>query len=551
MKRFAHNLSHKVTGTVNMGLCYPATLFEVFPGDSFRIQAENLTRFMPQISPTMTEVNVGIDFYQVPWRQLFDKIGLDWDAFLTGGENGDDNSVLPTITIPATGYDEGSLADWLNYPCNYIDPQSGNKVIVGAGLELNALPVIAYMHIINENYRDQNFIAKLDLTKYQDFLDGNYAFVDPAGNSISYPMLVDGVFRKAWSRDYFGRAMSNTQRGAAVRIPLAGTIPVSVFGNGKTLGMVGNYNGTDGNFGLNASNGYGITANTGQYGTNIGTAPSGSDWQSNSSVGLSKDPDNSGVVGIGDLSGATAVDIITFRLAARMQRFGEILQKGGARAVEFTFNMFGVRIPDGRIQRPIFHGSFKLPVVFSEVLQTSQTTTGANGSPQGTLAGHGITGGVNQPIHIKCIEHGYIVAVMHVMPRPQYQNIVPKYLLRSTRWDIPNPLFQHIGDQAIKRVEIYPNSANPYENFGYVPHYSELSFVPSTIHGLMKGDLLHWTMARVFSSEPVLSAAFRYGEPSKISFAVQNEDEMQMSIGFHIAARRPFVKNAQPGIHIV
>ena len=85
MKRFAHNLSHKVAGTVNMGLNYPATIFEVFPGDSFKIQAENLTRFMPQISPTMTEVNVGIDFYQVPWRQLFDKIGLDWDSFFTTG----------------------------------------------------------------------------------------------------------------------------------------------------------------------------------------------------------------------------------------------------------------------------------------------------------------------------------------------------------------------------------------------------------------------------------------------------------------------------------
>ena len=143
------------------------------------------------------------------------------------------------------------------------------------------------------------------------------------------------------------------------------------------------------------------------------------------------------------------------------------------------------------------------------------------------------------------------MAIVHVMPKSQYQNIVPKALLRSTRWDIPNPLFQHIGDQATKRVEIYPNSANPDQAFGYVPRYSELSFVPSTIHGLMKGDLLHWTMARVFASEPVLSASFRYGEPSNRSFAVQNQDQMQVQIGFSIKAHRLFVKNAQPGIHIV
>lgn len=540
LKRYPHNLSHKVNGSVNMGRCYPCTIFEVFPGDSFKIQAENLTRFMPQITPTMTEVSVGIDFYQIPTRQLFDKLGLDWDAFLTGGENGDDTSVLPTITIPETGYESGGLADWLNYPTNYTDPESGEKVIVGAGLVLNALPVVAYMHVINENYRDQNFIAKLDLTKYQEFLDGEYAFTTPAGDSIEYDLLVNGLFRKAWSRDYFGRSMSNTQRGPAVRVPMVGNAPV--IGNGLTLGLTDGIN----SVGLATDSQNNLTGALSGYGEVVGTARSGSSVSSSKSIGVTTDSEKSGI--IADLSGVTAVDLLTFRLAARMQRFGEILQKAGARAVEYTYHMFGVRIPDARIQRPIFHGSFKLPVIFSEVLQTSQTT---NDSPQGTLAGHGITGGTNLPIHIKCIEHGYVIAIMHVMPRPQYQNIVPKYLLRSTRWDIPNPLFQHIGDQPVKRVEIYPNSENPDENFGYVPHYSELSFIPSTIHGLMKGDMLHWTMARVFDTEPVLSAAFRYGQPSRRSFAVQDQDEMQMSIGFHIRARRPFVKNPQPGIHIV
>lgn len=550
MLRHAHNLSHTVSGTVNMGLCYPGTIFECFPGDSFKIQAQDLTRFMPQVSPTMADVNVGVDFYQVPWRQLFDKLGLDWDAFLTGGENGTDTSTLPTITIPATGYEEGSLADWLNYPCNYIDPQTGNKVIVGAGLVLNALPVIAYMHIINENYRDQNFISKLDLTQYQAFLDGTYAFTDPDGNAISYPMLVNGVFRKAWSRDYYGRAMSNTQRGNVVSVPLSGmpAMVKSTATNKEIHYNVGSGpNNTNTALGLSDIDKY-SSVQFSPNGTNFTASYQGAGYAANDWPGM-----------YADLSNVPAFDLITFRLAARMQRFGEILQKSGARAVEFTYAMFGVRIPDERIQRPIFHGSFKLPVIFSEVLQTSQTSSA---SPQGNLAGHGITGGTNNPLHIKCIEHGYIVAIMHVMPKPQYQNIVPKYLLRSTRWDVPNPLFQHVGDQPIKRVEIFPNSTNPNQNFGYVPHYTELSFVPSTIHGMMKGEMLHWTMARVFATEPVLSAAFRYAEPSMRSFSVQTmtigtsqtvvtAPQMQVQVGFLVHARRLFVKNAQPGIHIV
>jgi hypothetical protein len=250
-----------------------------------------------------------------------------------------------------------------------------------------------------------------------------------------------------------------------------------------------------------------------------------------------------------DLSSATASSIVAFRLAARMQRFGEVLQQSGARAVEFTMAMFGVRIPDDRIQRPLFHGSFRLPVVFSEVLQTSATQSD---SPQGNLAGHGITGGHNQPIHIKVIEHGFIVHIMHIMPRSQYQNILPKDLLYSTRFDYPNPIFQHVGEQAVKRVEIYPNSANPDEAFGFVPRYSELMHIPSTLHGHMKDTFLHWTMARLYNNgEPVLSAKWRYEPPTNRSFAVQDEDQMQIALGFTVHARRPYARNPSPGIHIV
>lgn len=552
LRRYAHNLSHTVSGTMNMGRCYPGTLFEVFPGDSFSIQAQNLSRFMPQIGVTMADVAIGVDFYQVPLRQIFDKIGLDWDAFLTGGENGDDTTVLPTITIPETGYDRGGLADWLNYPCNYFDIETNEKVIVAAGKSYSAIPVIVYMHIINENYRDQNFIAKLDLTRYQAFLDGTYVFETPAGDPIQYDLLVNGLFRKAWSRDYFNRGMSNTQRGRVVSVPLSG-IPAPVVGNGKALTMTnGN---TDVGLGANLASGtVGIHSSFANANLPTGSSNMGSFNSVLQGLGVSADVSKSGL--LADLSGVPAFDLVTFRLAARMQRFGEILQRGGARAVEFTYNMFGVRIPDGRIQRPLFYGSFRLPVIFSEVLQTSSTDST---SPQGNLAGHGITGGTNKPIHVKVIEHGFMMAIVHVMPKSQYQNIVPKYLLRKTRWDMPNPLFQHVGDQKTERQEIYPNSANPTEAFSYNPRYSELSFIPSTIHGLFKDDMLSWTMARVFKDEPVLGASFRYAEPSNRSFAVQYldgertkpADQMNVQIGFIIKARRLFARNPQPGIHIV
>lgn len=606
MARNSGLLKFDSTGTINMGLNYPCSVIEAFPGDSFRLEMKALLRFLPQVAPTMSNVVATVDTYTVPLRQLCEKIGISWDDLLTGGEDGTSMVDIPTITIPSTGYEPGSLADWLGYPTNYTDMDSGEKVIVGAGLKLTAWPVIAYMHIINENYRDQNFIKKFDLKKYQDFLDGKYAFETPAGDPINYDLCVKGVFPKAWTRDYFGRSLPNTQRGPQATLPIGGSadltpdiVPVqtgfSALYNGPALyftrtgsitsGPAGIYTSPDNiNFvyvlrpGTNLANGVDLVhIPVGDFDNGFQIRPfisSGScvlKWATSVSQGfqdysainpgfsLADITSNSTIRGSdsqyvnlsgvnADLANASGAAIIAFRLASRMQRFGEILQTAGARAVEYTLAMFGVRIPDERVQRPIFHGSFRMPVVFSEVLQTSSTDTT---SPQGNLAGHGITGGVNKPIHIKVIEHSFVISILNVMPRSQYRDFIPAHLLRFNRMDIPVPMMQGIGDQPVKRVQIFPNSKNPDEAFGFIPQYSDLWYIPSGLHGHMKDTFLHWNMARVYKTEPVLSAAWRYEKPTNRSFAVKDEDQMQIQIGFTLRARRPFAKNKQPGIHIV
>lgn len=585
------------TGTINMGLNYPCNVIECFPGDSFRLEMKALLRFLPQVAPTMSNVVATVDTYTVPLRQLCEKIGLNWDDYLTGGEDGNQMLATPMITIPESGYEPGGLADWLNYPTNYLDVDTNEKVIVAAGRKYSAFPVIAYMHIINENYRDPNFIKKLDLTKYQEFLDGTYQFETPSGDPIDYELCVNGIFPKAWSRDYFGRALPNTQRGPSVSLPVGGSAPLqpSIVPVQNDGGSFVSVNQTLYIFNTDImSGGYAVFLDdSSEHGILQGKIEAGSTYKSlqsfvlggmsfrfsvtgttavlqvnfpmNSSTWKAVS-DSGGVVsssstvnilpstyvdlsGVNaDLANATAASIIAFRLASRMQRFGEILQTAGARAVEYTLAMFGVRIPDGRVQRPIFHGSFRMPVVFSEVLQTSNTT---ETSPQGNLAGHGITGGVNSPIHIKVIEHSFVISILNVMPRSQYREFVPAYMFRKNRLDIPVPMMQGIGDQPVKREQIFPNSKNPDENFGYIPQYSDLWYIPSTLHGHMKDTFLHWNMARAYKTEPVLSAKWRYERPTNRSFSVRDEDQIQIQIGFTLKARRPFARNVQPGIHIV
>lgn len=621
MKRYATKLDRSVTGTMNMGLNYPVPPLEVFPGESFKLRFENLTRFLPQVYPTMHNVNVNVETYEVPLRQIFEKLGINWDDFLTGGEDGNIDISIPQVVTPEEGYEPGSLADWLGIPTNFKDPNTGVNILQPS-ISVSALPVIAYMHIINEYYRDQNFIKKLDLTKYQDFLDGTYQFQDAAGNNIGSLFRDNhpGLFPRAWQRDYFGRAMPNTQRGPISSINIAGdaglnplSAPVltnaggllkankdssdTAFYNDTSASpgtvtfnwssVVGQYlkpttaaNVTPANATLKCSN---VVA-TGQYADDVGLAiyvnitstggvsyflhypamgatgiiiPVGANtlthtW-SNGAPTYTIDLSMTSVAQLSginaDLSEATAITLLQLRLAAKMQQFGEMLQQAGARAVEYTLKFFGVRIPDSRVQRPIYYGAYRVPVMFSEVLQTSQTATD---NPLGRLGGHGITGGSNAPMLVKCIEHGFIIHIVSIMPRSQFHNILPKLYLRKNRFDIPNPIFANIGEQAIEQIEIYPRTANPTNRFGYVPRYNELSYMPSTVHGHMKDTFAYAHMARIYTNqEPVLSAAFRYELPPNRSFAVQDEDQVQIAIGIYNSAHRMFSKSPMAGIHIV
>lgn len=593
------------TGTINMGLCYPVNIIECFPGDSFIYEMKSLLRFLPQVAPTMSNVIATVDTYTVPVRQLCEKIGINWDDYLTGGEDGTLIIDSPMVTVPETGFEPGSIADWLNYPTNYKNldfdsskPESADNpktIIVAAGRKYSAWPVLAYMHVINENERDQNFIKKLDLKKYQDFIEGKYAFETPSGDPIDYQLCVKGVFPKAWQRDYAGRALPNTQRGPTVKLPVsgsAGLLPVNVP---VKSGVNAVYNGNTRYYYYTVatgSTGYKFIVSDTELPTTSGnqdlvyTLKPGtvlinnqvfhnSDFMGNLKVTLSS---NSCVVigtpvaGTGNpvlndditsscsisgvngqyvdlssvnvnLADASGIAVTAQRLALRMQHYGEMLQYAGARAVEYTLKMFGIRIPDDRVQRPIFHGSYRMPVVFSEVLQTSNTT---ETSPQGNLAGHGITGGVNRPIHIKVIEHSFVISIFNVMPRSQFREFVPAYMFRKNRFDIPVPMMQGIGDQPMKREQIFPNSKNPDETFGFIPQYSDLWNIPSTLHGHMKDTFLHWNMARAYKTEPVLSAAWRYERPTDRSFSVRDEDQMQLQMGFVLRARRPFKRYQQP-----
>ena len=79
-----------------------------------------------------------------------------------------------------------------------------------------------------------------------------------------------------------------------------------------------------------------------------------------------------------------SITINEFRLAMQLQGIKEQINRSGTRYLEIMQGIYGVRVPDARLQRPVYLGGFKSPVSIGSVMQTSQTT---ETSKQGTLTG--------------------------------------------------------------------------------------------------------------------------------------------------------------------
>ena len=487
------DLSHDRKFSGKIGQLMPISVMEVVPGDKFNIKATNLTRFAPLITPIMHQASVYCHFFFVPNRILWP----NWENFISGGEDGLADPTFPTVdlTIP-TQYGTQTLADYLGLP-------TGNQL-----QNVSALPFAAYQKIYQDYYRDENLIPKTDVT----VTDGTQSNTDT--------IELSSMKKRAWQHDYFTSALPWTQRGPEATIPLGTTAPVDYVNEPSFSPTIFRKN----------IDGQPLTSTTFDSAAALNTNSSGLLYASLPGTEYI-DIDNSNNL-VADLSQATASSINDLRRAFRLQEWLERNARGGARYIEIITAHFGVRSSDARLQRPEFLGGSSTPITISEVLQTSNTAgaTGSDATPQGNMAGHGVSVGSSNYVSYRAEEHGYIIGIMSVMPKTAYQQGVPKHWKKLDKFDYYWPSFANIGEQPIYNEEIYhENTARDQEVFGYTPRYAEYKYIPSTVHGLFRTNLNFWHMGRIFDAtdKPVLNADFIECDSSEVDrvFNVTEGDE--------------------------
>lgn len=495
VKTNTFDLSHDRKMSMNMGELVPIFLMECVPGDKIKMSTSQMLRFAPLISPVMHRINVYTHFFFVPNRIVWD----NWEDFITGGEDGNDASVMPRITL--TTIESGSLRDYMGLP-NIAPPDPSMTV--------TAIPFAGYLKIYDEFYRDQNLIEKLDV----QLLDGN--------NNATLNTLTVNPRRRAWQHDYFTSALPFTQKGAEATIPLGTSAEINYV--------------DDSNSSILRIPGSGIAYEVDDFlGTGAALNEPGLVADPNDASPQPLQMDNSGQL-VADLSTATAATINDLRQAYRLQEWLEKNARGGTRYTESIMAHFGVRSSDARLQRPEYLGGGSSPVTISEVLQTSSNDN--EPTPQANMAGHGISVGANNGFNYYCEEHGYIFGIMSVLPKTAYQQGIPKHFRKFDKFDYFWPSFANLGEQAIQNLEIFYGPGDNSGTFGYTPRYAEYKYIPSSVHGEFRESLDFWHMGRIFADRPALNQLFIEAIPTDRIFAVLDAEKLYVHVHHRIKATR-------------
>lgn len=481
------DLTHDVKLSGKIGNLIPIMTMECVPGDNVKLSCDSLIRFAPLIAPVMHRLDATMHYFFVPNRILWE----NWETFIKNEPTGG----LPTLLMNNSWTaDQNRLADYLGVP-PYADAGGSTPT------PINALPFAAYQAIYNEYYRDQNLVLEVDY-KLQD------------GDNTARITDLASLRKRAYEHDYFTACLPFAQKGAAVDIPLGDVV---LKDNWQTYGDPS----------MNTGGAKAVNSNiqTDAVGNLEAAGPIGNNQ-------AAYDPD-------GTLQ-TEATTINDLRRAFKLQEWLEKNARAGTRFIEFIQSHFGVRPQDYRLQRPEYITGTKAPIVISEVLNT---TGEAAGLPQGTMAGHGVSVGEGYVGNYFAPEHGYIIGIMSITPKPAYQQGLHRTFTKYDPLDYYFPSFANIGEQAVLNREIYAYGAQPEETFGYIPRYSEYKYLPSRVAGDFRDSLEFWHLGRKFANQPTLSQEFIEIDNSEFDariFAVDGgADNIYCHILNKVIARRP------------
>lgn len=472
-----------------MGDLVPFLCKSVMPGSSKMGSAIVNIDFMAQLNPVFHNVYCHFYYFFVPYR-------LVWKNFA-------DFRSLKNLFTNSDGYEEpyavfnnvqpGSLADYL-----------GVRTGVNKDIKTEVMRFRAYFLIWNKWFRSQHYQEEIEIL-----------MTDGLDESVYLNILK----KINWEKDYFTSVTPAPQLGDPVNIPIGDEAPV--LGDGNAINFVGKSGDVFSDRSLTITSGNYVGAD-GSPGGKVGDAEGSivGSWSNDTKLGLTTDKDRSGM--IADLSEVSGIPIGEIEKAWAMSAYLRRLNIAGGEYKDFLNGVFGVRPRDSRLQWPEYIGGGKVPVIFTDVVQTSES----GDTPQGHRTGQAYLTGSSNMFKKFFEEDGILMGLMSVRPESAYyQGMSKEWEAQKNQYDYPNPYFSDLEDVPVHRSELYIQGTDDDKDIiGYQKPYQNHKVYNNEIHGEFRTTLDTYHMARKFSEAPEINDTFVTCNPTDRIFATESGD---------------------------
>lgn len=502
------DLSHTHRLSLKMGNIVPFLFEETVPGDRWKIKTDILTRFAPLITPVMEQFDIKVEYFNVPYRLLWQSFE-EWIV----GELSVNPPSMTNISDGGVSINVGSLHDYLG-----IVPQISYAVEFGNNF--NCFGHLAYQKIWFDWYRDQNHQFANDRWEKDWIIKEGQELInlvtDTVRRSKYEPLRI-----RAREHDYLTSALPWAQKGDAVLIPFGEFEDVPVQAETGT------------SWSLSRTDGVPIAPNALQVGggaNNLEIQGSGSALYFNNIIAKTAE------------LAVPSPTINELRRAEAIQKWLERNARAGTRYVEHVLANFGKKTKDYRLARAEMIGAQSMPVIVSEVLQTSGTTEGAG--VLGDMGGRAISASDGQYYTYTASEHGCIIGNITVMNKSAYYQGVNKKFWRKSPFDYVQPLLAQIGEQPVEIREVYITGAEDQRGtWGYQSRYADWKYGQNRISGDFRTSLDDWHYAFKMDEVPGLNMGFISWSGDNRIFAVQEEIDnvyVMMNISLQVERALPF-----------
>lgn len=528
------------------GALIPVLCFETVPTDSFEISANVLLRVLPQVVPLYSKQKIFLHAFYCRNADLWQS----FNTFMTKGYSGNRVIKKPTLnsSLSSKFSDNDAVvtsSDLLHYLYS-IPIGTKYKDLVG---KVDALPLFMYLKIWRDYFMNKYFYTESRVLLPDD--DSEFR-LNTDGEIISDPNHTLDLTQWRWrdfAPDRFTSSMPSPQRGDAPTLSysLEGwqNLILRDYHDSYSVSSSLRLN-SNGIFGSSSENfSYTTSDNEEQYSLVHGTI---SPYHTTDAI---KELSISGPLGIDLGNMDLSITLNDIRQLAISQTELEKMARTDGSYSDFGLTFFGRSSKTALDFRPIYIGGTYQPVIFTEVVQSSQST---ESSALGQYAGHGISSSDGNIGSINCDDFGWIMVVASITPDTYYSQGLQKQFTRLYQADMFMPDRAKLGAQPVLNKELYfTGDVTQDDNlFAYQDIFDELRYVENSVHGKLADpsalSFFPYTQSRYFTDLPTFSQSFSTMENNvRVDYlTASNEVPYTADISFGIRAVRPLPYRAIP-----